>query len=46
MRVNKDEPLKISFAGLKHLVMESVAFGSFLWDVESHVDASYSFVSN
>ena len=46
MRINKDEPLKISFAGLRHLVMESVAFGSFLWDVESHVDASYAFVSN
>eukprot|EP00250_Pteridium_aquilinum_P010623 c19521_g1_i1 orf=178-1419(+) len=44
MRVNKDEVLKISFAGLKHLVLEAVAFGSFLWDVECHVDASYAIV--
>lgn len=44
MRVNKDEVLKISFAGLKHLVLEAVAFGSFLWDVECRVDASYAFV--
>lgn len=46
MTVNKDEDLKISFAGLKRLVLEAVAFGSFLWDVESYVDASYAFVTS
>lgn len=44
MKVNKDEVLKVSFAGLKHLVLEAIAFGSFLWDVECYVDASYAFV--
>ncbi|MCO5566871.1 hypothetical protein L7F22_020554 [Adiantum nelumboides] len=44
MKIAKDEVLKISFAGLRHLVLEAIAFGSFLWDVECHVDASYAFV--
>ncbi|KAH7415825.1 hypothetical protein KP509_14G062400 [Ceratopteris richardii] len=44
MRIAKDEVLKISFAGLKHLVLEAVAFGSFLWDAECYVDATYAFV--
>ncbi|KAI5072286.1 hypothetical protein GOP47_0012392 [Adiantum capillus-veneris] len=44
MKVAKDDVMKISFAGLKHLVLEAVAFGSFLWDVECYVDASYAFV--
>uniref|UniRef100_A0A0D3CJN6 Uncharacterized protein n=1 Tax=Brassica oleracea var. oleracea TaxID=109376 RepID=A0A0D3CJN6_BRAOL len=28
------------------LVLEAVTFGSFLWDVESHVDSRYHFVLN
>jgi hypothetical protein len=36
----------ISFGGMKRLVLEAVTFGSFLWDVESHVDARYHFVLN
>lgn len=43
---SKDELIKISFAGLKRLVLEAVTFGSFLWDVESYVDARYHFVLN
>ena len=43
---SKDELLKISFGGLKGLVLEAVTFGSFLWDVESFVDSRYHFVMN
>ncbi|ESQ30691.1 hypothetical protein EUTSA_v10011507mg [Eutrema salsugineum] len=43
---SKDEHIKISFKGLKRLVLEAVTFGSFLWDVESHVDSRYHFVMN
>lgn len=42
--VSKDENVKISFGGLQKLVLEAVTFGSFLWDVESYVDARYHFV--
>lgn len=43
---SKDELIKISFGGLKRLVLEAVTFGSFLWDVESYVDSRYHFVMN
>nr|XP_007152648.1 hypothetical protein PHAVU_004G147200g [Phaseolus vulgaris]ESW24642.1 hypothetical protein PHAVU_004G147200g [Phaseolus vulgaris] len=43
---SKDESIKISFGSLKRLVLEAVTFGSFLWDVESYVDARYHFVLN
>ncbi|XP_010487675.1 PREDICTED: UV-B-induced protein At3g17800, chloroplastic [Camelina sativa] len=43
---SKDEQINISFGGMKRLVLEAVTFGSFLWDVESHVDARYHFVLN
>ncbi|XP_057804910.1 UV-B-induced protein At3g17800, chloroplastic-like [Salvia miltiorrhiza] len=42
----KDEVIKISFGGLRRLVLEAVTFGSFLWDVESYVDSRYHFVAN
>lgn len=41
---SNDELMKISFEGLKGLVLEAVTFGSFLWDVESFVDSRYHFV--
>ncbi|XP_027358333.1 UV-B-induced protein At3g17800, chloroplastic-like isoform X2 [Abrus precatorius] len=41
-----DENIKISFGGLKRLVLEAVTFGSFLWDVESYVESRYHFVLN
>ncbi|KAL1318271.1 hypothetical protein HN51_070548 [Arachis hypogaea] len=41
---SKDVNIKISFGGLKRLVLEAVTFGSFLWDVESYVDSRYHFV--
>ncbi|XP_070026191.1 uncharacterized protein LOC142182133 [Nicotiana tabacum] len=38
------ELIKNSFGGLRHLVLEAVTFGSFLWDVESYVDSRYHFL--
>ncbi|KAF5780493.1 hypothetical protein HanXRQr2_Chr11g0472501 [Helianthus annuus] len=43
---SKDEVIKISFGGLRRLVLEAVTFGSFLWDVESYVDSRYHFVAS
>ncbi|XP_009355996.2 UV-B-induced protein At3g17800, chloroplastic isoform X2 [Pyrus x bretschneideri] len=43
---SKDDHIKISFGGLRRLVLEAVTFGSFLWDVESYVDSRYHFVAN
>ncbi|OAY70294.1 UV-B-induced protein, chloroplastic [Ananas comosus] len=43
---SKDELIKVSFAGLRRLILEAVTFGSFLWDVESYVDSRYRFVTN
>ncbi|PKA65654.1 hypothetical protein AXF42_Ash013068 [Apostasia shenzhenica] len=43
---SKDETIKISFGGLKRLILEAVTFGSFLWDVESYVDCRYHIFVN
>ncbi|XP_057951192.1 UV-B-induced protein At3g17800, chloroplastic [Malania oleifera] len=43
---SKDELIKISFGGLKRLILEAVTFGSFLRDVETYVDMRYHFVMN
>ncbi|XP_010939982.2 UV-B-induced protein At3g17800, chloroplastic [Elaeis guineensis] len=43
---SKDEIVKISFAGLRRLILEAVTFGSFLWDTESYVDTRYHFMTN
>lgn len=43
---SKDELIRISFGGLRRLVLEATTFGSFLWDVESYVDSRYHFVIN
>lgn len=43
---SKDGLIRISFGGLKRLILEAVTFGSFLWDVESYVDSRYHFVLN
>ncbi|KAG8062361.1 hypothetical protein GUJ93_ZPchr0003g17606 [Zizania palustris] len=43
---SKDEHVRVSFAGLRRLILEAVTFGSFLWDVESFVDSRYHFVAN
>ncbi|MCO5584682.1 hypothetical protein L7F22_038613 [Adiantum nelumboides] len=47
MRVGgKDEGTQLNFLRSKGLVLEAVAFGSFLWDVETYVDSYYSIVNN
>ncbi|CAD5165892.1 unnamed protein product [Musa acuminata subsp. malaccensis] len=43
---SKDELIKISFGGLRRLILEAITFGSFLWDVEGYVDSRYHFVTN
>ncbi|XP_038889051.1 UV-B-induced protein At3g17800, chloroplastic [Benincasa hispida] len=41
-----DEVISITFSGLTMLVLEAVAFGSFLWDAESYVESKYNFVKS
>jgi len=43
---SSDEILAITFSGLTMLVLEAVAFGSFLWDAESYVESKYHFVKS
>lgn len=43
---SKEELIKLSFSGLKRLILEAVTFGSFLWDVESYADSRYHFVTS
>lgn len=40
-----DEVLSLTFSGLTMLVLESVAFGSFLWDEENYVESKYPFLA-
>ncbi|EPS63452.1 hypothetical protein M569_11331, partial [Genlisea aurea] len=40
-----DETFSVSFPDLTVLVLEAVAFGSFLWDAETFVESKYSFVN-
>ncbi|KAJ0970859.1 hypothetical protein J5N97_018818 [Dioscorea zingiberensis] len=42
---SNDEVVSITFSGLTMLVLEAVAFGSFLWDSESYVESKYHFLS-
>lgn len=39
-----DEPVMITFSGLIMLLLEAVAFGSFLCDSEDYVDSKYRFI--
>ncbi|KAK9275810.1 hypothetical protein L1049_023081 [Liquidambar formosana] len=43
---SNDEVISISFSGLTMLVLEAVAFGSFLWDAEGYVESKYHFVKS
>lgn len=38
--------VSLTFSSLKRLVLEAVAFGSFLWDVEGYVDTFYRLDEN
>ena len=41
-----DEAVMITFSGLIMLLLEAVAFGSFLWDSEDYVDSKYRFIDS
>ncbi|KAE8695296.1 3-glucanase family protein [Hibiscus syriacus] len=41
-----EEVIKTSFSSLKRLVLEAVAFGSFLWDIEEYVNTVYRLKDN
>ncbi|KAG6546904.1 hypothetical protein Mapa_011520 [Marchantia paleacea] len=43
--VESDDTIRVSFSGLRRLVLEAVAFGSFLWDAESYVDSQYNIIA-
>lgn len=42
---SNDEVISITFTGLTMLVLEAVAFGSFLWDAESYGESKYHFLN-
>lgn len=44
--MSNDEVIALTFSGLTMLVLEAVAFGSFLWDAESYVESKYNFVKS
>ncbi|KAD1066245.1 hypothetical protein E3N88_31028 [Mikania micrantha] len=39
-----DDVVSVSFSGLTMLILESVAFGSFLWDAENYMESRYQFL--
>ena len=41
-----DDVISTSFSSMKRLVLEAVAFGSFLWDTEEFVDSVYKLKEN
>ncbi|ESR45929.1 hypothetical protein CICLE_v10003247mg [Citrus x clementina] len=43
---SKDEVISVTFLGLTMLVLEAVAFGSFMWDSESYVESKYPFIKS
>lgn len=43
---SSDEVITLTFSGLAMLVLEAVAFGSFMWDAESYVESKYPFLKS
>lgn len=41
-----DDVLRLTYSSLRRLLLEAVAFGSFLWDVEGYVDSIYTLSDN
>ncbi|KAD5317338.1 hypothetical protein E3N88_17284 [Mikania micrantha] len=39
-----DEAVSVTFSGLAMLVLEAVAFGSFMWDAENYMESKYQFL--
>ncbi|OIV94431.1 hypothetical protein TanjilG_25493 [Lupinus angustifolius] len=46
IETSNDELLSLAFSGLTMLILEAVAFGSFLWDAENYVESKYPFLNN
>ncbi|XP_020218329.1 UV-B-induced protein At3g17800, chloroplastic [Cajanus cajan] len=46
IETSSDELFSLTFSGLTMLVLEAVAFGSFLWDKENYVESKYPFLNN
>ncbi|GFZ13337.1 phosphoserine aminotransferase, putative [Actinidia rufa] len=44
--IETDEVIQTSLSSLKRMVLEAVAFGSFLWDTEEYVDTVYKLTEN
>ncbi|KAL5794746.1 hypothetical protein ACOSP7_003340 [Xanthoceras sorbifolium] len=44
--LDTDEVILTSFSSLKRLVLEAIAFGSFLWDTEEYVNTVYKLKEN
>ena len=40
---SRDDVTSLTFSGLTMLVLEAVAFGSFLWDAEGYAESKYHF---
>ncbi|PQP95480.1 UV-B-induced protein [Prunus yedoensis var. nudiflora] len=43
---SNDEVIALTFSGLTMLVLEAVAFGSFLWDAETYIESKYHFLKS
>ncbi|KAI3694333.1 hypothetical protein L1987_77297 [Smallanthus sonchifolius] len=41
-----DEVVSLTFSGLTMLILEAVAFGSFLWDAENYMESKYQFLKS
>ncbi|KAK1438330.1 hypothetical protein QVD17_04137 [Tagetes erecta] len=41
-----DEAVSVTFTGLTMLILEAVAFGSFLWDAENYIESRYQFLKS
>ena len=39
--LGNDDEIRVPFLTVRTLILEAMAFGSFLWQVESHVDSKY-----
>ncbi|KAK9120494.1 hypothetical protein Syun_018111 [Stephania yunnanensis] len=46
INTSNDEIVGITFSGLTMLVLEAIAFGSFLWDAEGYVETKYHFLKS
>eukprot|EP00270_Netrium_digitus_P004778 TRINITY_DN1610_c0_g2_i1.p1 TRINITY_DN1610_c0_g2~~TRINITY_DN1610_c0_g2_i1.p1 ORF type:complete len:442 (-),score=90.04 TRINITY_DN1610_c0_g2_i1:751-2076(-) len=41
LAIVKEENVRVSISTLRRMILEAIAFGSFLWDVECYVDSHY-----